>query len=137
MPYCMVPGCSNDSKSTKGKGISYHRLPNDKKKSKIWLKNTKRKNPPKRDSCYVCSTHFEPQCFKLSYKSELTGQKEKKTLIPDAVPTIFKFNKAKRERIISAKREQNRQRKKVSYISYISKHIRLKGNYLSLRILKT
>lgn len=114
MPYCLVPDCKNDSKFTKGKGISYHRLPTNKRKSKIWLENSKRTNPPKRDSCYVCSKHFEPDCFEISYKFELTGQKEIKTLKEDAVPTIFNFKRAKRERIISVKRKQRRERKKVS-----------------------
>ena len=50
----------------------------DKKLSKIWIEKTKRKNPPKRESCYVCSEHFEPQCFNRSFKFELAGQKDKK-----------------------------------------------------------
>ena len=40
--------------------------------------------------------------------------KEIKTLKEDAVPTIFNFKRATRERIISVKRKQRRERKKVS-----------------------
>lgn len=114
MPYCMVPGCTNDSKTSKEKEISYHRLPKDKKLSKIWIEKTKRKNPPKRESCYVCSEHFEPQCFNRSFKFELAGQKDKKTLIPGAVPTIFMFKKKKQERATSIKRRQKREKEQVS-----------------------
>ena len=57
----MVPGCTNDSKTSKKKEISYHGLPKDKKLSKTWIEKTKCLNPPKRESCYVCSEHFESQ----------------------------------------------------------------------------
>ena len=77
MPYCTVPGCTNDSKTTKEKEISFHRLTKDKKLSKIWIEKTKRLNPPKRQSCYV----YSEQCFNRSFKFELTGQKDKKTLL--------------------------------------------------------
>jgi hypothetical protein len=37
MPYCMVPGCTNCSKKTKGSDISYHHLPNDQQMRRTWL----------------------------------------------------------------------------------------------------
>jgi len=112
----MVPGCSNDSKRTKGKEISYHRLPRDNKLAKIWIEKTKRKNPPQPSSCYVCSEHFGAECFNRSLKFELAGQKEKKTLVLGAIPTIFKFNnsKEKRQRVFSIKRKQKQDRENVS-----------------------
>ena len=122
MPHCMVPGCTNDSKTTKGTEISYHRLPKDKKLSRIWVQKTKRQNPPKFESCYVCCKHFEPECFKHSFK-KLAGQKIKKTLLPGAVPTIFKFKHGteKRERVISIKRRQKREKEVSPHIIINSK----------------
>ena len=118
----MVPGCTNDSKTSKEKEISYHRLPKDKKLSKIWIEKTKRLNPPKRQSCYVCSEHFEPQCFNQLFKFELTGQKDKKTLTPGAVPTIFKFKKEKRKRAILIKRKQKREKEQLTLEKTGTKH---------------
>ena len=68
MPYCMVPGCTNCSKKTKGSDISYHRLPNDQQMRRTWLRRVRRDNLPKANSCYVCSVHFTPDCFEGSLK---------------------------------------------------------------------
>ena len=116
MPFCLVPDCKNNSNDTKGTRISYHRLPLDEKLAQQWLEKTKRANPPKRNSCYVCSDHFDSDCFERSYKFELTGQKEKRALKDGAVPTIFKFaQKGKpKERTASIKRRRKRENSEVS-----------------------
>ena len=79
-------------------------------------KKTKRANQPKRNSCYVCSDHFDSHSFERSYKFELTGQKEKRALKDGAVPTIFKFaQKGKlKERTASIKRRKKRENSEVS-----------------------
>ena len=76
MPYCMVPGCTNCSKKTKGSDISYHRLPNDQHIRRAWLGRVRRENLPKANSCYVCRVHFTPDCFEGSLK-ELFGMRQK------------------------------------------------------------
>lgn len=37
MPHCMVWGCKNDSRKTKGTEVSDHHLPRDQKLRKIWI----------------------------------------------------------------------------------------------------
>ena len=114
MPYCMVPDCTNGSKSTKGTGTSFHRLPKEKTLAKKWIEKTRRKNPPKRESCYVCSIHFKPECFEMSFK-HLLGQKAKKNLKANSIPTIFpQHNKEKRQRLFSLQRELRQDKKEVS-----------------------
>ena len=117
MPHCMVPGCTNGSKSTKGTGISYHRLPKDKHLSKKWLQKIRRENPPKRESCYVCSMHFTLDCFKTTLK-HLMGETDKNTLKDGSVPTIFPHAKMKRQRLFSIQRRKNKDKEEVSQQSY-------------------
>jgi len=116
MPHCMVPGCTNGSRKTKGTDISFHRLPKDEKISKLWLTKTRRKNPAKRDSSYVCSVHFMPDCFQTSLK-HLCGQQNKKTLKPGSIPTIFPHTGNKCERFNSIQRRRNQDRNEVRFYS--------------------
>ena len=109
MPYCMVPGCTNCSKKTKGSDVSYHRLPNEQQLRKTWLRRIRRDNLPKANSCYVCSAHFAAECFEGSLK-ELFGMKTKKTLKAGSVPSIFPFVHRKPERQSSQKREKIREK---------------------------
>jgi hypothetical protein len=105
----MVPGCTNCSKKTKGSDISYHRLPNDQQMRRTWLRRIRRENVPKANSCYVCSTHFTPDCFESSLK-ELFGMKGRNSLKPGSVPSIFPFLHRKPNREISYKRAQIREK---------------------------
>ena len=86
----MVPLCTNNSRNTQGKGISFHRFPRAPLKG-VWLRNDRRENPRKQANCYVCSSHFEPGSFELCRK--ICGYKKPKTMRPSAVPTIFAFTK--------------------------------------------
>ena len=45
MPHCMVPGCANGSRKTKGIFVSYYWLPNHEKMPKISLNRIRRDNP--------------------------------------------------------------------------------------------
>lgn len=117
MPHCMVPGCTNGSKKTKGTEISYHRLPKDAKLKKIWISKTSRLNPGKENSCYVCSSHFTQDCFEVSYK-HLCGQKSKKVLKPGSIPTIFPHTRQKLERYKTIQRLCKRDKTKVNHIYF-------------------
>lgn len=75
MPHCMVPQCSNGWRKTKGTDITYHRLPSGSMKS-TWLRNIKRDNPRKPEHSFVCSVHFEPECFEPA--TEISGRKKQK-----------------------------------------------------------
>ena len=117
----MVPGCNNCSKKTKGREISFHRLPNDKNLRRMWLSRVGRENLPKANSCYVCSTHFTPDCFQNSLK-ELFNMKAKKTLKPGSLPSIFSFIKRKPERELSSNRAQTREKNARQQVLYFVIH---------------
>ena len=54
MSNCGAVGCTN--RSTKNPNLSFHRVRDE------WLQNIKRKEPlPK--NFYICSEHFEKDCF--------------------------------------------------------------------------
>jgi len=115
MVHCCVPECTNHSAKTKS--VSYHKIPRNKKLRKAWLERLRRENLPALENCYVCSDHFDKTCFKLDFKEELTGERGKRRLNPDAVPSIFEFNASKRpskRRSTTEDRELRKQRKKVS-----------------------
>ena len=116
MPHCMVPNCANGSRKTKGSGISYHRLPVVQKIRKHWLARIRRENPPKENSCYVCSEHFTPDCFQISYKN-VFGQTNKKSLKPDAIPSIFPHSSQKKVRTSSQRRIANKDKAQVNVLT--------------------
>lgn len=114
----MVPGCHNDSKKVRENEISFHRLPKDKKISKVWLQKSKTKKHPKEGSCYVCSKHFSPECFEQTFKY-LCGQKDKRKLKPGSIPTRFNHKKVIRKRLFSIERRKAKDKKEVRSTSYI------------------
>ena len=84
MVHCCVPACTNHSSRTQG--ISYHKIPKDKQLRKSWISALCSHNLPPVDNCYVCSDHFERECF----ESDLIEEKKKRLKL-DAVPSIFNF----------------------------------------------
>jgi len=90
MVHCCVPGCTNFS--TKTTNISYHKIPTDPHRQKAWISRLRRENLPPSKYCYVCSEHFEKECFELDLVEQLTGEKRKKKLKADALPSIFNFS---------------------------------------------
>jgi hypothetical protein len=69
MTNCGAPGCTN--RSTIFPNKSFHRLPSEARKElrKKWLNKIKRQIIPK--VLYVCSDHFESECFKRDFKVSL------------------------------------------------------------------
>ena len=97
MVHCSVPRCTNYSAKTAKAGIvSYHKSPSKRDTQKAWLARLKRANLPPLQNCYVCSEHFEETCFDsgTDVKIELLGQRIRRRLKPDAVPTKFLFSAA-------------------------------------------
>ena len=80
----MVPGCTNHSKKTTG--VSYHRLPQDKRRQAVWLVRIPRTNPCPSKYFFVCSAHFSPESF-VTDLAEQHNNRRRLTL--DTVPTIF------------------------------------------------
>ena len=65
MPSCSAYGYTN--RASKESDISFHRVPKESRNKLLrakWLQNIKRKdNMPSDNSFYICSTHFEDNCF--------------------------------------------------------------------------
>ena len=102
MVYCCAVGCSNDSRSvSKEHGISFHRLPTENSLLQKWLAKISRVDFVVTKDTLLCSDHFEPDCFERDLKAELLGLKSKRTLKPDAVPTIFVHRPRKKPRLSS------------------------------------
>ncbi|XP_078510939.1 THAP domain-containing protein 7 [Lissotriton helveticus] len=90
--HCSAAGCTmRDTKETRNKGVSFHRLPKKENPRRIlWLANCCRTDSsgtglwdPTSEYIYFCSRHFEKTCF------EVVGMSGYHRLKEDAVPTMF------------------------------------------------
>ena len=90
MVNCCVPGCTNyPGKST---NISYHKISKDPQQQKAWISRLRRENLLPLKNCYVCSKHFDNECFESDFMEQLISKKKKrKRLKADAIPSIFTF----------------------------------------------
>ena len=120
MVNCCVPGCTNYSaKTSKTADISYHKFPSDKQRRKTWLERIRRSNMPPMQYSYVCSDHFLPNCFEVNIRLQITGQKCKRRLKEDAVPSEFDYGReAKKPRLSSESRLERRRHEEVSILQY-------------------
>ena len=89
MVNCCVPGCTNYS--AKSTNISYHKIPKDPQLQKAWISRLRRENLPPLKNCYVCSEHFDNECCESDFMEQLIGEKKRKRLKVDAIPSIFTF----------------------------------------------
>ena len=115
MPHCMVPGCKNASQLCDG-SVSFHRIPTDKAKQKVWLSKIPRANPRPLPYSYVCSDHFSKDCFEISLMEQLTGNKQRRRLRPEAVPTDFLNRSPVKPRKSTQLRFQKRARNEVGIL---------------------
>lgn len=69
MPNCGASGCTNRSNDHPEK--SFHKLPSAKKENlrKAWLAKINRAIIPK--ELYICSDHFDPDCFERDLRVSL------------------------------------------------------------------
>ena len=111
MTNCSAPGCTN--RSSNKKNLSFHRIPKNDDLKKKWLHNLKRQNIPA--TIFVCSEHFEADCFKCDLRAELMpGTKPKNELKDDAVPTLFQHSQcSSRKRVSSIERDNKKAKKQV------------------------
>ena len=102
---CCVPKCrsqtgiKNGSESIKS---SMHVFPSDPDLRNSWIKNVGRPNWEPTPNSTICSLHFEENNYLVksqdkneSRKRKNDGQLQRKTLRPDAVPTLFSEDMAK------------------------------------------
>lgn len=61
--------------------ISFHRLPKGLKEKKVWLQNMKTHNWTPKTYNYLCSLHFNDECFVKHFN--------RTALKPGSIPTIF------------------------------------------------
>lgn len=91
--HCIAFGCNNRSSKAECRELSWHLLPlSNKKLLTKWLVKLRRANTPVTKNSYVCSQHFDPDCFTKA----LGGQRSR--LKPGSVPTKFMFTVEKPER---------------------------------------
>ena len=65
MPSCAAYNCTN--RSSKESEISFHRVPAENRNKPLrarWIQIIRRKDNLPSGSFYICSTHFEDDCFK-------------------------------------------------------------------------
>ncbi|XP_071952529.1 uncharacterized protein [Antedon mediterranea] len=100
MPACVVSNCREYEKARLD-GIPFHTFPNDKALARRWLTVIRNANlnPGCKPSTYrtlrVCGKHFMKSDYLPDPKHDLAPHlyKPKHRLKPDAVPSIFAFNK--------------------------------------------
>ena len=116
----MVPGCTNHSKKTTG--VSYHRLPQDKRRKAVWLARIPRTNPCPAQYSFVCSDHFSPESFETDLAEQLCGHSNRRRLTLNAVPTIFPQSRLyvapRKPRLTSERRSLKQAEQQVSYIIF-------------------
>ena len=87
MRHCMVPNCTNKSRKTAG--ISYHRVPAEKRLWQTLLAKIRRANPCSRKNWFVCSEHVTPDCFEENLPGLVPGYQNKWKRKTNSVPSIF------------------------------------------------
>ena len=91
--HCIAYGCKSRSTKEESKELSWHFLPSSNKELlRTWLIKIKRTNTPVSKNSYLCSKHFEEECF----IKPLGGQRIR--LKPGSVPTKFVFTVQRKER---------------------------------------
>ena len=117
MVSCVVPDCHNYSEKT-GEAVSYHKFPQD-HRTKAWLDRVRRVDMPPLENSYVCSEHFLPSCFEIDFRAQLMGEKVRKHLRDDAIPSLFKYGpEPKKARLSSESRLQKQNHKQVSTVTH-------------------
>ncbi|XP_074635837.1 uncharacterized protein LOC141894173 [Acropora palmata] len=91
--HCIAYGCKSRSTKEESKELSWHLLPlSNKELLRTWLIKIKRTNTPVSKNSYLCSKHFEEECF----IKPLGGQRIR--LKPGSVPSKFVFTVQRKER---------------------------------------
>ena len=65
----------------------------------------------------MCSDHFQSECFETDFREQLTGERGRRCLKSDAVPSIFNFstsNRPSKRRSPTELRSLQKQREQVN-----------------------
>ncbi|KAH7986465.1 hypothetical protein HPB51_026665 [Rhipicephalus microplus] len=107
---CFVPLCKGGYKSFKEK-VSLFRAPADAVRLQEWARNIKRGDKVLDETCVVCSRHFDDCYIQRTFKHVINGEdvefdRERPSLTPDAVPTIFPDGPAYLTKPVPRKRKE-------------------------------
>ncbi|KAH8040756.1 hypothetical protein HPB51_012926 [Rhipicephalus microplus] len=107
---CYVPLCKGGYKSFKEK-VSLFRAPADPVRRQEWARNIKRGDKVLDETCVVCSRHFDDRYIQRTFKHVINGEdvefdRERPSLTPDAVPTIFPDGPAYLTKPVPRKRKE-------------------------------
>ena len=100
---CVAAGCSNTSNDR----VSLHKFPKQRALRTKWEKQVQRTRAHWKatDHSCLCSEHFSKDCFKVDSDLAATfGLNKKRSLKPDAVPSIF-HRSVEATRSVAGKRE--------------------------------
>ena len=107
MPYCCAPECTNHPQ--KDEEVSFHRIPKDITMRNAWIARLRRGNDLNPKGSRVCSDHFTEDCFEINHTEQVTGERKRRVLKKDAIPSLFAFGPAsKQPRLASVAREEGR-----------------------------
>ncbi|KAH9374762.1 hypothetical protein HPB48_011345 [Haemaphysalis longicornis] len=107
---CFVPLCKGGYKSFKEK-VSLLRAPADPVRLQNGRENIKRGDKVLDETCVVCSRHFDDRYIQRTFKHVINGEdvefdRERPSLTPDAVPTIFPDGPAYLTKPVPRKRKE-------------------------------
>ncbi|KAH8032706.1 hypothetical protein HPB51_001398 [Rhipicephalus microplus] len=107
---CFVPLCKGGYKSFKEK-VSLFRALADPVRLQEWARNIKRGDKALDETCVVCSRHFDDRYIQRTFKHVINGEdvefdRERPSLTPDAVPTIFPNGPAYLTKPVPRKRKE-------------------------------
>ena len=76
---------------------------------------------PPLENSFVCSEHFLHSCFWIDFRAQLMGEKIKKKLRHDAIPSLFKYGpQPKKPPLSSESRLQKQKHKQVSTVTHLN-----------------
>ena len=123
MVNCAAVYCHNNQRKDKDK--TFFSLPKDRAVAKVWISKLNWEKDNFHSKVYVCSDHFEDDCFDCSWilQSTLTYSDRpiQRRLCPGTIPTKFP-HKSVKEQHFSKQRAETHRKKKVCF-SYSSETI--------------
>ena len=88
MVYCTAVGCNNNQLSN----TTFHRYPKDPELRRQWLERAGRSGWKPSTTSVLCGEHFDRDCFNVMDTHSDLNLRTKKSLKPDAIPTIFNYS---------------------------------------------
>ena len=123
--HCIAFGCQNRSSKGECKDLSWHLLPlSNRNLLAQWLVKLRQGNTPVNKNSYVCSQHFEANCFIKAMGAQRIRLK------PDSVPTKFIFTVKKQRKKSTDQASLNTKRTNIEKSQHysVSEPINIEGS---------